>query len=104
MNKLHSIAVVFDTYLICPNAGKTFNSLTRKIVNNPYIMPVLLTWPDRRYDFEIFCLNGVTLEAYKYLKVANPWIKFLYEPHHDKTNKMTVRPAKTQISLDIRQV
>ena len=23
------------------------------------------------------------------------------EPHHDKTNKMTVRPAKTQISLGI---
>ena len=27
-----------------------------------------------------------------------------YEPPHDKTNKMTVRPAKTQISLDIRPV
>ena len=26
------------------------------------------------------------------------------EPHHDKTNKMTVRPAKTRISLDIRPV
>ena len=26
------------------------------------------------------------------------------EPHHDKTNKMTVRPAKTQISLGIRPV
>ena len=26
------------------------------------------------------------------------------EPRHDKTNKMTVRPAKTQISLDIRQI
>ena len=25
-----------------------------------------------------------------------------YEPPHDKTNKMTVRPAKTQISLGIR--
>ena len=28
----------------------------------------------------------------------------LYEPPHDKTNKMTVRPAKTQISLGIRPV
>ena len=28
----------------------------------------------------------------------------LYEPRHDKTNKMSVRPAKTQISLGIRQV
>ena len=27
-----------------------------------------------------------------------------YEPPHDKNNKMTVRPAKTQISLDIRPV
>ena len=25
------------------------------------------------------------------------------EPPHDKTNKMTVRPAKTQVSLDIAQ-
>ena len=28
----------------------------------------------------------------------------LFEPRHDKTNKMTVRPAKTQISLRIRPV
>ena len=28
----------------------------------------------------------------------------IYEPPHDKTNKMTVRPVKTQISLDIRPV
>ena len=26
----------------------------------------------------------------------------VYEPQHDKTNKMSVRPAKTQISLGIR--
>ena len=32
--------------------------------------------------------------------VSNP----LLEPPHDKTNKMTVRPAKTQISLGIRPV
>ena len=28
----------------------------------------------------------------------------LFEPRHDKTNKMSVRPAKTQISLGIRPV
>ena len=28
----------------------------------------------------------------------------LYEPHRDKTNKMTVCPAKTQTSLGIRPV
>ena len=27
-----------------------------------------------------------------------------YEPRHDKTNKMSVCPAKTQISLGIRPV
>ena len=27
-----------------------------------------------------------------------------FQPRHDKTNKMSVRPAKTQISLDIRPV
>ena len=27
-----------------------------------------------------------------------------YEPRHDKTNKVSVRPAKTQISLGIRPV
>ena len=27
-----------------------------------------------------------------------------FEPRHDKTNKMTVRPAKTQISMGIRPV
>ena len=33
------------------------------------------------------------------------WLNFLLcEPPHDKTNKMTVRPAKTQISLGIRPV
>ena len=28
----------------------------------------------------------------------------IYEPRHDKTNKMSVRPAKTQISQGIRPV
>ena len=35
---------------------------------------------------------------------CNSKTKPLNEPPRDKTNKMTVRPAKTQISLDIRPV
>ena len=31
-------------------------------------------------------------------------IVFIFEPRHDKTNKMSVRPAKTQITLGIRPV
>ena len=37
----------------------------------------------------------------------SPGYQFLiipYEPRHDKTKKVTVRPAKTQISLGIRLV
>ena len=32
------------------------------------------------------------------------WMWFIFEPPHDKTNEMTVRPAKTQISLGMRPV
>ena len=31
-------------------------------------------------------------------------LKLTYEPRHDKTNKMSVRSAKTHISLGIRPV
>ena len=37
--------------------------------------------------------------TFKYLNASIP-----HEPQHDKTNKVTVRPAKTQISLGILQV
>ena len=33
-----------------------------------------------------------------------PVLRSTFEPHHEETNKMTVRPAKTQISLGIRPV
>ena len=33
-----------------------------------------------------------------------PFISFVFEPRHDKTNKMSVRPAKTQNSLGIHPV
>ena len=48
-----------------------------------------------------------------YNQLSDSWVqKFwfsirltpIYDPRHDKTNKMSVRPAKTQISLGIRQV
>ena len=32
------------------------------------------------------------------------WVPNLFEPPNDKTNKVSVRPAKTQINLDIRTV
>ena len=40
--------------------------------------------------------------SYKLLKTK--FERSPYEPRHDKTNKLSVRPAKTQISLGIRPV
>ena len=37
-------------------------------------------------------------------KLQSLYLKFKNEPGHDKTNKMSVCPAKTQISLGIRPV
>ena len=39
-----------------------------------------------------------------YIDVVGQRFRSIYEPRHDKTNKVTVRPAKTQISLGIRPV
>ena len=38
------------------------------------------------------------------LEVVSDDVKSSCQPRHDKTNKMSVRPAKTQISLGIRPV
>ena len=40
----------------------------------------------------------------KYDFVSIPLHRVKDEPRHDKTNKMAMRPAKTQISLGIRPV
>ena len=45
---------------------------------------------------------GVTTRSPR--KVTECHLLSLFEPRHDKTNKVTVRPAKTQISLGIRPV
>ena len=46
----------------------------------------------------VYCLY---VRLYMYLGYLGPSV---YEPRHDKTNKMAVRPAKTQTSLGIRPV
>ena len=46
-------------------------------------------------------------ETLRLLETNNPlseWKECTNEPRHDKTNKLSVRPAKTQISLGIRPV
>ena len=62
-----------------------------------------------------FVCNRRVLAMFKELmsgaRESNNWFmaltwnaQSLYEPRHDQTNKVTVRPAKTQISLGIRPV
>ena len=53
----------------------------------------------------LFCLTAKHLQClcYKLFVVDSTWYQTTTnEPRHDKTNKVTVRPAKTQISLGIR--
>ena len=45
-------------------------------------------------------LSSPNLTVYYNVAVLNA----TFEPRHDKTNKVSVRPAKTQISLGIRPV
>ena len=52
--------------------------------------------------FVVLSLRAVAMLCF--INVAFPQSLFIYEPRHDKTNKMSVRPAKTQISLSIRPV
>ena len=44
------------------------------------------------------------IDLSQFKKSDNVCCEYTCEPRHDKTNKMAVRPAKTQISLDIRPV
>ena len=47
---------------------------------------------------------GLSLNWSQILKTGFHVTRLIYGPPHDKTNEMTVRPAKTQISLGIRPV
>ena len=40
----------------------------------------------------------------EFFQIFTVYFPGIFEPRHDKTNKMSVHPAKTQISLDIRPV
>ena len=71
-------------------------------------LPVIGNFPifDKRWQKT----NQINMTKYPTLQIfqqrnmpKNDTVK-TFEPPHDKTNKMTVRPAKTQISLSIRPV
>ena len=87
--------------------GKTWNKhLT--------LLPLLfLNWSDNsglaiHYLTSPVCMNTLGLYIYSFIedwnfkkKARKKGYDFLLEPRYDKTNKVSVRPAKTQISLGI---
>ena len=78
MNKRHTACVITDLNVALETAFRSVNAEFRQIIQF-----LLLVWqPSNTYYF--------LLE--------------LFEPPHDKTNKVAVRAAKTQISLGIRPV
>ena len=62
----------------------------------------LLSQNQLQSPYNTFNLNIILIPFYLAFPISiHPTA---YEPRHDKTNKMSVRPAKTQISLGIRPV
>ena len=87
----HEAAQIMTTFGVflcfCSHNFKSFPTV-------PMVDPDRRRWPricgmQRKFD-----LCSLTVEA----------VFWTFEPRHDKTNKVTVRPAKTQISLGIRLV
>ena len=65
----------------------------QRLLNKINLLPKFLWWSGH---------NKLTTVKIKEYTVTSP--SYLFEPPHDKTNKMTVRSAKTQISLGIHPV
>ena len=62
----------------------------------------VLTWILTGYDKAVF--SEGTVVNISTCKCLFQTLKYAFEPPHDKTNKMNVHPAKTQIRLGIRPV
>ena len=81
-----------------------FSNLTAKMGNYHYTK--LLTVSQMQDNLVEICEIGGTSSPL-FHKSINSWRLFhtkISQPCHDKTNKMSVRLAKTQVSLGIRQV
>ena len=74
-------------------------------------MSTLVANPEDRFSRDvahIFVDAGFVFTKIYLSKMRDPFgmalLRMAYEPQHDKTNKVTVHPAKTQMSLGIRPV
>ena len=80
-------------------------------------------WSDFKFSIDLVSTEGIYLDVYTIsfnvsgrpekrqtsfdlmtFTCAEKFKTLPYESRHDKTNKMSVRPAKTQISMGIRPV
>ena len=73
-----------------------------RIVMHPLAVTISIFYRIPIEKFIYTDLERMTVSCVVALILACDAVKF--EPRHDKTNKVTVRPAKTQISLGIRPV
>ena len=56
-------------------------------------------WINNIYSIGSFITSNILRLDGRYCNNVGHYLQYWNEPPHDKTNKMTVRPAKTQISL-----
>ena len=97
-------AITNLTSIFTCNVHRFISDHGPKTTNSPYKKFTLLAI---EYEYMPHVAHR-TLMDFLLLEESSRMLKRLayniYEPRHDKTNKMSVRPAKTRISLGIRPV
>ena len=95
-------AFVMASKLTCNAALSSFAVWT--MVSYPTV--IRLAWWSLFRKWKLSCFIVLARLFYQsvVILVRLQKLKFIYELRHDKTNKVSVRPAKTQISLGIRSV
>ena len=71
---------------------------------HPFTLLLLLVCPSLSLPIHHCIMHRSATRPNLFLASKGSLFQNLFEPPRDKTNKMTVRPAKTQISQGIRQV
>ena len=88
------------------NRSKVELLFDNKRVPKPWQMSRSMTKPYLLLEFNGARCHRPLIGGKKLTRSSHiPWkIEIKFEPRHDKANRMTVHPAKTQISLGIRPV
>ena len=98
---LNTLAKIYKCEIDIHKSQNNSNSCKNKYVNSTCIS--YLSGPSNKE--RIWCHNKHRLQSFSPTPArCHQLYQGMYELQHDKTNKVTVRPAKTQISLGIRPV